>query len=194
MHHTFFIHSSVDSVVVQSISRVQLFVTPWTAPRQASLSITKSRSSLRLTSIELVMPSSYLILCRPLLLLPWICPSIGVFSSESTLHIRWPKDCGFRVSPSSRSSGLISFRIDWWDLLAVQKDSKSLLQDHSWKASVLQRPAFFMVQLSHPYSWLCVLPIWSSCACVLRACSVDLLWNSDTSTLSLGQDVHSHAF
>ena len=124
---------------VQSLSRVQLFSTPWIAARQASLSTTNSRSSLRLASIESVMPSSHLILCRPLLLLPSIFPSIRVFSNESALHIRWPKywSFSFNISPSSEHPGLISFRMDWLDLLAVQGTLKSLLQYHSSKASIL---------------------------------------------------------
>ena len=119
----------------------------------ASLSITNSRSSFRLTSIESVMPSSHLILCRPLLLLPPIPPSIRVFSNESTLHMRWPKYCSFSFSiiPSKEIPGLISFRMDWLDLLAVQGTLKSLLQHHSSKASILWSSAFFTVQLSHPY-------------------------------------------
>ena len=123
---------------VQSLSRVRLFATPWIAARHASLSITNSRSSLRLTSIESVMPSSHLILCRPLLLLPSIFPSIRVFSNESALCIRWPKywSFSFNINPSNEYSGLISFRIDWFDLLAVQGIFKSLLQHHSSKASV----------------------------------------------------------
>ena len=138
---------------VQSLSRVQLFATPWIAARQASLSITISRSSLRLTSIKLVMPSSHLILCRPLLLLPPIPPSITVFSNESTLHMRWPKYWifSFSIIPSEEIPGLISLRMDWLDLLAVQGTLKSLLQYHSSKASILQCSAFFTVQLSHPY-------------------------------------------
>ena len=138
---------------VQSLSRVQLFATPWIAARQASLSITNSQSSLRLMSIELVMPSSYLILCRPLLPLPPIPPSIRVFSSESTLCVRWPKywSFSFSISPSNEHPGLISFRVDWLDLLAVQGTLKSLLQHHSSKASILWHSAFFTVQLSHPY-------------------------------------------
>ena len=137
---------------VQSLSRVRLFVTPWIAARQASLSITNSRSSLKLTSIKSVMPSSHLILCRPLLLLPPIPPSIRVFSSESTLHMRWPKyySFSFSIIPSKEIPGLISFRMDWLDLLAVQGTLKSLLQHHSSKASILQCSAFFTVQLSHP--------------------------------------------
>jgi len=127
-------------------------VTPWTATRQASLSITNSRSSLKLVSIESVMPSSHLILCRPLLL-PSIFPSIRVFSSESVLLIRWPKywSFSFSISPSNEYSGLISFRMDWFDLLAFQGTLTSLLQHHGSKASILQRSAFFIVQLSHPY-------------------------------------------
>ena len=120
---------------------------------QASLSITNSRSSLRLTSIESVMLSSHLILCRPLLLLPPIPPSIRVFSNESTFHMRWPKcwSFSFSISPSKEIPGLISFRMDWLDLLAVQGTLKSLLQHHSSNASILRRSAFFTVQLSHPY-------------------------------------------
>ena len=124
---------------VQSLSRVRLFVTPWTAARQASLSITNSQSLLKLMSIELVMPSNHLIFCYPLLLLPSIFLSIWVFSNESVLCIRWPKYWSFSISPSNEYSGLISFRIDWFDLLAVQGTLKSLLQHHSSKASILQR-------------------------------------------------------
>ena len=134
-------------------SCVQLFVTPWTAVRQASLSISNSQSLLKLMSIELVMPSSHLILCHPLLLLSLIPPSIRVFSSDSTLSMRWPKDwCfSFSISPSNEYSGLISFRMGWLDLLAVKGTLKSLLQHHSSKASIFQCSAFFTVQLSHPY-------------------------------------------
>ena len=137
----------------QSLSRVQLFATTWITARQASLSITNSRSSLRLSSTESVMPSSHLILCRPLLLLPPIPPSIRVFSNESTLCIRWPKywSFSFSIIPSKEISGLISFRMDWLDLLAVQGTLKSLLQHHSSKASILRCSAFFTVQLSHPH-------------------------------------------
>ena len=137
---------------VQSLSRVLLFATQWTAARQASLSITNSRSLLKLMSIESVMPSSHLILCHPLLLLPSILPSIRVFSNESLLPIRWPKywSLSFSISPSSEHSELISFRMDWLDLLAVQGTLKSLFQYHSSKASVLCS-ALFIVQLSHPY-------------------------------------------
>ena len=138
---------------VQSLSRVKLFETPWIAARQASLSITNSWSLLKLISIELVMPSNHLILCHPLLLLPSIFPSIRVFSNESVLHIRWPKywSFSFSISTSNEYSGLISFRIDWLDLNAVQGTLKSLLQHHSSKASILQCSAFFIVQLSCPY-------------------------------------------
>ena len=137
----------------QSLSRVWLFATPWIPARQASLSITNSRSSLRLTSIESVMPSSYLILCRPLLLLPPIPSSIRVFSNESTLPMRWPKYWSFTFSiiPSKEIPGLISFRVDWLDLLAVQGTLKSLLQHHSSKASILRHSALFTVQLSSIY-------------------------------------------
>ena len=138
---------------VQSLSCVQLFATPRITARQASLSITNSWSSLKLTSIELVMPSSYLILCHPLLLLPSIPPSIRVFSNESTLCMRWPKYWSFSSSiiPSKEHPGLSSFIMDWWYLLTVQGTLKSLLQHHGSKASVLQCSAFFTVQLSHPY-------------------------------------------
>ena len=145
--------TSHQVISVQSLSRVQLFATPWIAARQASLSITNSRSSLRLTSIESVMPSSRLILGHPLLLLPPIPPSIRVFSSESTLLMRWPKywSFSFSIIPSKEIPGLISFRMDWLDLLAVQGTLKSLLQHYSSNASILWCSAFFTVQLSHPY-------------------------------------------
>ena len=135
------------------LSHVQLSATPWTAARQASLSITTSQSLLKLMSIESVMPCNHLILCHPLLLLPSIFPGIRVFSSELGLPIRWPKYCtySFSISPSNESSGLTSFRIDWFDLLAVRGTLKSLLQHHSSKASIVWHSAFFMVQLSHPY-------------------------------------------
>ena len=138
---------------VQSLSRVRLFATPWTVARQASLSITSSWRLLKLTSIESVMPSNRLILCRPLFLLPSIFSSIRVFSNESALHMSWPKywSFSFNISPSSNEcSGLISFRMDCLDLLAVQGTLKSLLQHHSLKASILQCSAFLIVQLSHP--------------------------------------------
>ena len=138
---------------VQSLSRVRFFATPWTAARQASLSVTNSRSSPKLMSIELVMPSNHLILCRPLLLLPSIFPSTRVFSNESALRIRWPKYWSFSFcsSPSNEHQGLISFRMNWLNVFAVQGTLKSLLQHHSSKASIIQHPAFFMIQLSHPY-------------------------------------------
>ena len=138
---------------VQSLSHVQLFATPWTAARQASLSITNSRSLFKLTFIESVMPSNHLILCRPLLLLPSIFPSIRVFSNESVLYIRWPKywSFSFSISPSKDYSGLISFRMDWLDLFAVQGTLKSLLQHHSSEASFLLCSDFFIFQFSHPY-------------------------------------------
>ena len=128
-------------------------MTPWTAVRQASLFITNSRSLLKLMLVTLVMPSNHLILCHPLLFLPPIPPSIKVFSNESTLHMRWPKhwSFSFNISPSNEHPGLISFRMDWLDLLAVQETLKSLLQHHSSKASILQCSAFFIVQLSHSY-------------------------------------------
>ena len=136
-----------------SHSCVRLFVTPWTATRQPSLSITNSRNLLKLMSIKSVMPSNHLILCRPLLLLPSTFPSIRVSSNKSLLHITWPKywSFSFNISPSIEYSGLISFKMDWLDLLAVQGTLKSLLQHQSSKASILWRSAFFIVQLSHPY-------------------------------------------
>ena len=144
--------------LVLSLSCVQLFVTPWTAARQASLSISNSRSPSKSMSIVSVIPSNHLILCGPLLLLPSIFPSIRAFSNESALHIRWPKywSFSFKISPSNEHPGLISFRMDWLDLLALQGTlqqgkSKTLLQYHSSKASICQRSAFFIVQLSHPY-------------------------------------------
>ena len=142
--------NSISSV--QLLSCVRLFATPWITARQASLSITNSQSSLRLTSIESVKPSNHLILCRPLLLLPPIPPSIRVFSNESTLCVRWPKywSFSFSISPSNEHPGLISFRMDWLDLLAVQGTLKSLLQHHSLKASILSCSAFFTAQLWHP--------------------------------------------
>ena len=138
---------------VQSLGRVQLLATPRTATHQASLCINKSWSLLKLLSIKSVMPSNHLILCRPLVLLPSIFPSIRVFSNESVFRIRWPKywSFSFSISPSNEYSGLTSIRIDWFYLLAVQAILKSLLQHHSLKASILWCPAFFMVQLSHPY-------------------------------------------
>ena len=181
---------------VQLLSHVQLFATPWIAARQASLSITNSRSSLKLMSIELVMPSSHLILCRPLLLLPPIPPNIRGFSNESILHMRWPKywSFSFSTSPSNEQPGLISFRMDWLALLAVQGTLKSLLQHHSSKASILRRSAFFTIQLSYPYMitgktialtrWIFVgkvmsllfnmLSSWSLQGCILSPCLFNL--------------------
>ena len=144
---------SVQFSSVQSLSRVRLFVTPCIAARQASLSITNSRSPPKPMSIESVMPSNHLILSHPLLLLPSIFPRIPVFSSESVIRIRWPKywSFSFNISPSNEYLGLISFRMGWLDLLAVQGTLKSLLQHHSSKASILQCSAFFTAQLLHPY-------------------------------------------
>ena len=138
---------------VQSLSRVQLFVTPWTLAHQAFLSFTISQSLLKLMAIEPMMPSNQPILCHPLHLLPSIFPSIRVFSNESVLHIKWPKfwNFSFSISPSNEYSGLISFKIDWVDLLAVQGTLENLLQHHSSKAPILLDLAFFTVQLSHPY-------------------------------------------
>ena len=164
---------SVQFSSFRSLSQVRLFVTPWTAARQAFLSITNSRSLLKLISIESMMPSNHFILCCPLLLLSSIFPSIRVFSNQSGLHIRWPKhwSFSFSISPSNEHPGLISFRMDWLDLLAVQGTLKSLLQHHSSKASILQCSAFFIVQLSHAYmttgktialsSWTCVGKVMS---------------------------------
>ena len=145
--------SHVVVVVVQLLTRVHLFATPWTAARQASLSFTISWRLLKLMSTESVMPSNHLILCHPLLLLPLIFPSIRVFPNKSALRIRWLKywSLSFNISPSRGNSGLISFRMDWLDLLAGQGTLKSLLQHHSSKASILRRSAFFIVQLSYLY-------------------------------------------
>ena len=147
-----FITSTIVSVQFSHLV-VSDSATPWTAAHQASLSITNSQSYLKLMSIESVMPSNRLIFCCPLLLPPSIFPSIRVFSNESTLFMRWPKywSFSFNISPSNEHSGLISFRMDWLDLLAVQGTLKSLLRHHSSKASILWRSAFFIVQLSHPY-------------------------------------------
>ena len=158
---------------VQLLNRVQLFVTPWTAAHQASLSITNSRNLPKPMSIKSVMPSSHLILRGPLLLLTSIFPSIRVFSNDSALHMRWPKywSFSFSISPSNEHPGLISLRMDWLDLLAVQGTLKSLLQHHSLKPSILRRSAFFIVQLSHPYVtgknmaltiWACVCQVMSA--------------------------------
>ena len=142
----------VEFSSVQSLSRVQLFATPWTAARQASPSIINSRSLLKLKSIESVMPSNHLIFCCPLLLLPSSFPSLRVFSNESALRIRWPKyrSFSFNISPSKEIPGLISYRMDWLDLLAVQGTLKSLLQHLSSKEPMLWCSVFFMIQLSHP--------------------------------------------
>ena len=150
LHHSLLL---IQFSSVQSLSCVRLFATPWTAACQASLSITNSWSSPKPMSIVSVMQSSHLILCRPLPFLPSIFPSIRVFSNESALHIRWPKDWSFNsnISPSSEHPGLISFRMDWLDLLAVQGTLKSPFQHHSSKASILLCSAFFIVQLSHSY-------------------------------------------
>ena len=148
-------------------------VTPWTEACQASLFITNSWSLLKLLSIKLVMPSEHLIFCRPLLLPPSVCPSIRVFSNESVLCIRWPKywSFSFSLSPSKECSGLVSFRIDWFDLLTVQGTLKSLLQYHNLKASILQCPVFFMVQLSHPH----MTTIWKNHSFDY----MDICWQSD---------------
>ena len=144
---------SVQFSSVPSLSRVRVFATPWTAACQASVSITNCWSLLQLMSTESVMPSNHLILCQPLLFLPSIFPSIGVFSKESVLCIRWPKywSFSFNISPSNEYPGLISFRMDWLGLLAVQGTLKSLLQHYSSKTLILWHSAFFIVQLSHPY-------------------------------------------
>ena len=146
-HHTV----SIQFSSVQSLSHVWLFVTPWTAAHQASLSNTNYQSLLRFMCIKSVMPSNHLILCHHLLLLPSIFPSIRVFSNESVLCIRWPKYCSFSINPSNEYSGLISFRMDWFDLLAIQGTLRSLLQHHSSKASFLRHSVFFIVQLAYPY-------------------------------------------
>ena len=152
-HFSVFILPQFSSV--QSLSRVQLFATPWNAAHQASLSITNSQSPPKHTSIELLMPFNHLILCCPLLFPPSMFTSIRVFSNESALHIKWWKywSFSFNISPSNEHSGLISFRIDWLNLLAVQGTLKSPFQHHSSKASVLWCSAFFIVQLSHPHNY-----------------------------------------
>ena len=149
----FYVCFSIQFSLVQSLNHVQLFATPWTTECQASLSITNSRRLPKHMSIESVMPSNHLILCCPLLLLPSIFSSIRVFSSESALHMRWPNYWSFSlsISPSNEHPGLISFRMDWLDILAVQGTLKSLFQHHSSKASILRHSAFFIIQLSHPY-------------------------------------------
>ena len=181
---------------VQSLSRVWLFATPWTAGHQASLSITKSQSLPRLMPIESVMPSNHLILCRPLLLPPSIFPSIRVFSNESVLHIRWPKywSFSFSISPSCVCSALISFRMDWFDLLPVQGTLKSLLQHHSSKASILWCSAFFIVQLVHPYmtpgktialTWLSKVWLSNNCPQSLFSSTFECSGEGDGSTAFL---------
>ena len=152
-HYLKIIWYSISVSSVQLLSCIWLFLTPWTAACQASLSLTKSRSLLKLMSIESVMPSNHLILCRPLLLLPSTFPSLRVFSNESVLHIRWPKFWNFSLSLSlsNEHPGLISFRMDWLDLLKVQGTLKCVLQHHGSKASILQCSAFFIVQISHSY-------------------------------------------
>ena len=159
----------------QSLSRVQLFATPWTTAHQASLSITNSRSLLKLMSIEPVMPSSHLILCHPPLLPHSIFPSIMVFYNESVLHIRWPKcwSISLSISPSNEYSGLISFMMDWLDLLAVQGTLKSLLQHHSSKAPILRCSALFIFQLSHPYM--------TTGKTIVLTRQMDLWWQSNVS-------------
>ena len=154
LHFPIHIRFPIQFNSVQWLSHFQLFVTPWTTARQASLSITISQSPPKPKSIESVMPSSHLILCHPLLLLPSIFPNIRVFSNESALCIRWPKDWSFsfNISPANEHPGLISFRMDWLDLLAVQGTLKSLLQHHSSKASIFLHSALFTLQLSHPYT------------------------------------------
>ena len=160
---------------VQLFSHVWLFATPWTTAHQASLSIINSWSLPKLMSMESVIPSNHLILCRPLFLLPSIFPSIRVFSNESALRIRWPKywSFSFNISPSNERPGLISFRMDWLDLFAVQGTLKSLLQHHSSKTSILLHSAFFRVQLSRPY-----MTIGNTIALTM-----DLCWQSDVSAL-----------
>ena len=172
-------------LVVQSLSCVWLFVTPWTTAFQASLSFTISWSLLKRMSIESVMPSNYLILCLPLILLPSIFPRVRVFSSVPTIHTGWPKywSFNFSISPSTEYSGLISFMIDWFYLLTVQGTLRSLLQYHNSKVSVLQHSAFFMVQLSHS-TWLLEKPqLWLDgplsanwCLCFLICCNMHEIW------------------
>ena len=149
LHHLYVALGIVSKLFAQSLSHVPLFTSSWTVVHQAPLSFTVSRSLLKLMSIEVVMLSNHLILCRPFLLLPSVFPSIKVFSKESALCIKWPKYWNFSNSPSNEYSGLNSFRIDWFDLLAVKGTLKSLLQNHSSKAPILRHSAFFMIQLSH---------------------------------------------
>ena len=153
----------LEYFVVQSLSHIQLLRTSWTSGHQAFLSITISQSLLKLMSIELVMPSNHLFLCHALPILPSILPSIRVFSNESALHIRWPKywSFSFSISPSNEYSGLIFFRIGWFDLLAFRRTLKSLLQHHSSKALILWSSSFFVVQLSHPFVDITFLWDWN---------------------------------
>ena len=156
----------------QSLSCVWLLATLWTAARQTSLPFTTSQSLFKFMSIELVMPSNHLMPCRPLLLLPSVFPSMRIFTNESVLCIRWPKywNFSFSIRPSNECSGLISFRINWFDVLAVQKTLKSLLQHHSWKASILHCSAFFMVQLSQTYMTTGKASIWLYGALLTKRC------------------------
>ena len=183
---------SCTLIVVQSLSRVQLFTTPWTAACQTSLSFTISWSLFKLVFIELVMPSNHLIFCCPRLLLPSIFSSIRVFSNESVLHIRWPKywSLSFSISLSNEYSGLISFRIEWFDLLAAQGTLKSLLQHHNSKTLILWRSAFFIVQLSHLYMTTgktIALTMWTSQSSIIYNGAVEALANCGGKySLSLG--------
>ena len=163
---------------VQSLSRVRFFATPWIAARQASLSINNPQSLLKLMSIESVMPSNHLILCHHLLFPPSVFPSIRVFSNESVLPVRWPKywSSSFSISPSNEYSGMISFRMDWLDLLGVQGTLKSLFQHHSSKASICQCSAFFIVQLSHPYMTIGKTITWTKWTFVGKV--ISLLFNT----------------
>ena len=181
-----------ESSSVQSFSHVWLFRTPWTSARQVSLSITNYRILFKLMSVELVLPSNHLILCWLLLLLPSVFPSTKFFSSESALHISWPKywSCSFSISPSSEYSRLISFRIDWFDLLVVQGTLKSLLQHHSLKASVFWCSAFFMVQLSHLYMTTennYVLTIWTFVSKVMPLIQGTWIWANSGSWWGTGK-------
>ena len=183
-------YTSVKSMFssVQSLSCVRLFATPWTTARQASLSITNSQSLLKLVSTESVMLSNHLILCRPLLLLPSIFPSIRVFSNKSALCIRWPKywSFSFNISPTNELSGLISFRMDWLHLLAIQGTLKSILQHHSSKPSILQHSAFSTVQLSHPY-----MTTGNTIALTRQTFAGKVMWDSDSS-VELTQSDFTH--
>ena len=175
---------------VQSLSRVQLFVTPWIAACQTSLSLTNSRSLPTLMSIESVMPSNHLILCRPFLLPPLLFPRIRVFSNESALRMRWPKYWSSNISPSNEHPRLISFKMDWLDLLAVQGTLKSLLQDHSSKASILQCSTFFIVQISHPYMTTGKTIAWTRQTFVDKAMSLLFNMLSRLATTFLPRSTH----